>query len=151
MHRTLPSPIAARPCPGGTATFVRRCLLSDKREASRAEKAIGGERGRAIYGSDKRHRFGRRGKRLRPSSHRRLTKEAAQCKRLTRAQTTGHFTVDAAVPTPQRSVKPARGEGEGNLARTRKRAHQSVSVKSLHHFTLPLQSTWNQRVAKQKW
>ena len=53
--------------------------------------------------------------------------------------------------TLQRSVKPARGEGEGNLARTRRRAHQSVSVKSLHRFTLPLQSTWNQRVAKQKW
>lgn len=53
--------------------------------------------------------------------------------------------------TPQRSVKPARGEGEGNLARTRRRAHQSVSVKSLHRFTLYLQSTWNQYVAKQKW
>ena len=53
--------------------------------------------------------------------------------------------------TPQRSVPPARGEGEGNLARTRKRAHQSVSVKSLHRFTLYLQSTWNQHVAKQKW
>jgi len=96
VHSTLPSPIAARACAGGTATFVRRCLLSDKREASRAEKAIGGERGRAIYGSDKRHRFGRRGERLRPSSHRRRAKEAALCKRLTRAQTTWHFAVDAA-------------------------------------------------------
>ena len=31
------------------------------RGAPRAEKAIGGERGRAIYGSGKRHRFGGRG------------------------------------------------------------------------------------------
>ena len=53
--------------------------------------------------------------------------------------------------TPQRSVNPARGEGEGNLSRTRRRAHQSVSVKSLHRFTLYLQSTWNQHIAKQKW
>ena len=115
------------------------------------KRRLGGERGRVICGCGKRHRFGRRGQRLRPSCRRRRTKEAAKCKRLTRAQTTWPFTVDAAVPTPQRSVPPARGEGEGNLSRTRRRAHQSVSVKSLHCFTLHLQSTWNQRVAKQKW
>lgn len=67
-----------------------------------------------------------RGERLRPSCRRRRTKEAAHCKHLTRAQTTWHYAVDAAVPTPQRSVPPARGEGEGNLSRTRKRAHPSV-------------------------
>lgn len=115
------------------------------------KRRLGGERGRAIYGSGKRHRFGRRDERLRPSCRRRLTKEAAQCKRLTRAQTTWHFAVGAAAPTPQRSANPARGEGEGNLACTRRRAHQSVSVKSLHRFTLPLQSTWNQHIAKHKW
>ena len=115
------------------------------------KRRLGGERRRAIYGSGKRHRFGRRGERLRPSCRRRRTKEVAQCKHLTRAQTTGHFTVDAAVPPPQRSVNPARSEGEGNLACTRRRAHQSVSVKSLHRFTLHLQSTWNQHIAKQKW
>lgn len=52
---------------------------------------------------------------------------------------------------PQRSVNPARGEGEGNFARTRRHAHQSVSVKSLHRFTLHLQPSWNQHIAKQKW
>lgn len=115
------------------------------------KRRLGGERGRLICGSGKRHRFGGRGERLQPSCHRRRAKEAAHCKRLTRAQTTWHYAVDAAVPTPQRSVPPARGEGEGNLSRTRRRAHQSVSVKSLHCFTLPLQSTWNQHIAKQKW
>ena len=60
------------------------------------KRRLGGERGRAIYGSGKRHRFGRRDERLRPSCRRRRTKEVAQCKRLTRAQTTWHFTVGAA-------------------------------------------------------
>lgn len=115
------------------------------------KRRLGGERGRAIYGSGKRHRFGGRGERLRQAVTAARAKEAAQCKRLTRAPTTWHFAVGAAVPTPQRSVKPARGEGEGNLARTRRRAHQSVSVKSLHRFTLHLQPSWNQHIAKQKW
>ena len=80
-------------------------------------------------------------------------KEAAQCKRLTRAQTTWHFAVGVAVPTPQRSVNPTRGErgeGEGDLACTRRRAHQSVLVKSLHRFTPLSQFIRNQQIANRK-
>ena len=87
-----------------------------------------------------------------PSCHRSRAKEAAQCKRLTRAQTTWRPAVDA-VPTPQRSVNPTRGErgeGEGDLACTRRRAHQSVSVKSLHRFTPLSQFTRNQQIANRK-
>lgn len=36
-------------------------------------------------------------------------------------------------------------------ALARRHAHQSVSVKSLHRFTLHLQPSWNQHIAKQKW
>ena len=146
-----PSPITLRPCPGGTATFAQRCLLSDKRGRRERKRRLGGERGRVICGQRQKASVGGRGVTFAPSCHRRRAKEVAQCKRLTRAQTTWHFAVGAAIPTPQRSVNPTRGEGEGNLARTRRHAHQSVSVKILHRFTLHLQSTWNQHIAKQKW
>lgn len=114
------------------------------------KRRLGGERGRAIYGSGKRHRFGRRGERLRQAV---TAPREGSCA----VQTPDACTNDVALHrrrrrlTPQRSVNPARGEGEGNLARTRRRAHQSVSVKSLHRFTLYLQPSWNQHIAKQKW
>lgn len=114
------------------------------------KRRLGGERGRLICGSGKRHRFGGGGERLRQA-----VTAAAQGSGA--VQTPDACTNDVVLQrrrrrlTPQRSANPARGEGEGNLACTRRRAHQSVSVKSLHRFTLHLQSTWNQHIAKQKW
>lgn len=127
--------VVSFPTRGRRRERKRRLGASEDARFTAAAKGIGSGQGRAFT----------------PSCHRRRAKEVAQCKRLTRAQTTWHFAVGAAIPTPQRSVNPTRGEGEGNLARTRRHAHQSVSVKSLHRFTLYLQSTWNQHVAKQKW
>ena len=127
--------VVSFPTRGRRRERKRRLGASEDARFAAAAKGIGSGAGVSVYAKLSRRR----------------AKEAAQCKRLTRAQNDVTLHRRRRRTTPQRSVPPARGEGEGNLARTRKRAHQSVSVKSLHRFTLYLQSTWNQHVAKQKW
>ena len=114
------------------------------------KRRLGGERGRLICGSGKRHRFG-----AGASVYAKLSPPPREGSGA--MQTPDACTNDVALRCrrrrsrePQRSVNPARGEGEGNFARTRRHAHQSVSVKSLHRFTLHLQPSWNQHIAKQK-
>lgn len=112
------------------------------------------KRGRATCNRGQRQRFANKGERLLSGRHRHCAKEAAQCKRLAHAQTTWHLAVDAVNSLRKDRLHRARGEGEGegNVTRSRVGARiSSVSVKSLHRFTLYLQPSCNQHIAKQKW